>query len=355
MEKQLRSYGIITVGSVIFALSFDWFFAANAVGMGGITGLAQVLNVLFPALSVGIGTILLNVPLFLAGWKFIGFHLLASSLFSMTVSSLAMDGIALLYTFSPMDPMLASICGGAMMGAGLALGLLTGCASLLERSYTTSEPHSSKFWESEAAATLRAENRQDMVNDLLILIGQHTETASLRLYNFPDEQTALEELEKAAQEVQQETPLGAYAVEYITYISQPQRSCFEADLQIGYRRTAEQMQTIVSASSVSALGDLLEAALDGGRTELVVRMGYWQADSREKVAQEVQQVRQERGTREEAVWIVHYYPETDPVGIIEFLLKPTEEEIQAYQAEQAAAAQSDAPTESEASSTEQAP
>jgi len=122
---------------VIFALSFDWFFAANAVGMGGITGLAQVLNVLFPALSVGIGTILLNVPLFLAGWKFIGFHLLASSLFSMTVSSLAMDGIALLYTFSPMDPMLASICGGAMMGAGLGIvfsqGATTGGTDIVAR------------------------------------------------------------------------------------------------------------------------------------------------------------------------------------------------------------------------------
>ena len=125
------------MGSVIFALSFDWFFAANAVGMGGITGLAQVLNVLFPALSVGIGTILLNVPLFLAGWKFIGFHLLASSLFSMTVSSLAMDGIALLYTFSPMDPMLASICGGAMMGAGLGIvfsqGATTGGTDIVAR------------------------------------------------------------------------------------------------------------------------------------------------------------------------------------------------------------------------------
>ena len=66
-------------------------------------------------------------------------------------------------------------------------------------------------------------------------------------------------------------------------------------------------------------------------------------------------MRQERGTREEAVWIVHYYPETDPVGIIEFLLKPTEEEIQAYQAEQAAAVQSDVPTGLETSSTEQAP
>jgi len=41
LKKQLRSYGIITVGSVIFALSFDWFFAANAVGMGGITGFAM--------------------------------------------------------------------------------------------------------------------------------------------------------------------------------------------------------------------------------------------------------------------------------------------------------------------------
>ena len=129
MKKQLRSYGIITVGSVIFALSFDWFFAANAVGMGGITGLAQVLNVLFPALSVGIGTILLNVPLFLAGWKFIGFHLLASSLFSMTVSSLAMDGIALLYTFSPMDPMLASVFGGALIGLSLGMVFLQGATT----------------------------------------------------------------------------------------------------------------------------------------------------------------------------------------------------------------------------------
>ena len=48
--------------------------------------------------------------------------------------------------------------------------LLTGCASLLEREYSTSEPHSSKFWESEAAGTLRAENYQDVVNDLLLLI-----------------------------------------------------------------------------------------------------------------------------------------------------------------------------------------
>ena len=46
----------------------------------------------------------------------------------------------------------------------LALCLLTGCSSLLERTYSTAEPHSSKFWESEAAGTLRAENHQDVVD-----------------------------------------------------------------------------------------------------------------------------------------------------------------------------------------------
>ena len=53
----------------------------------------------------------------------------------------------------------------------LVMAFLTGCASLLEREYSTVEPHSSKLWESEAADTLRAENYQDIVNDLLILIG----------------------------------------------------------------------------------------------------------------------------------------------------------------------------------------
>lgn len=85
MKQFLKSYTIIALGSLAFALGFDWFFAPNQIAMGGVTGLAQVINVLIPALPVGILTIILNVPLFLAGWKLIGFHLLASSLFSMAV------------------------------------------------------------------------------------------------------------------------------------------------------------------------------------------------------------------------------------------------------------------------------
>ena len=137
MKRQWKNYGIITVGSVLFALSFDIFFASNQVAMGGITGLAQVINAVLPQFSVGMLAFLLNVPLFLAGWKFIGFHLLASSLFSLAVSSIAIDGIAALYTFPVMDPMLSCLCGGAMMGLGFGMvfsqGATTGGTDIVAR------------------------------------------------------------------------------------------------------------------------------------------------------------------------------------------------------------------------------
>ena len=214
----------------------------------------------------------------------------------------------------------------------LSLCLLTGCASLLERTYATAEPHSSKFWESEAAGTLRAENYQDIVNDLLLLIGQHTEAATLRLYNYKDDMTVAETLERATTEIQQETPMGAYAVEYITSSSQAQRGYYEIAVQISYRRTAEQIQTVVNATSSQALYSLLETALDGGAEELAVRIGYWNQDSQTQVESSMVQLREDRGLTEEPAWTVNYYPADGPVGLIEFLLVPQEGEMPAVDA-----------------------
>ena len=205
--------------------------------------------------------------------------------------------------------------------------LLTGCASLLEREYSTSEPHSSKFWESEAAGTLRAENYQDVVNDLLLLIGQHRETATLFLYNFTDDLTVADTLERAAVEIQQETPLGAYAVEFITSSAQAQHGYYEVKLQIGYRRTPEQLQAMVNATSPEALYSLLDVVLDAGGNELAVRIGYWGADGRSRVESAIQQIREDRGLTNEPRWSVNYYPaNSDSVGLVEVLLDVPPEE-----------------------------
>lgn len=208
----------------------------------------------------------------------------------------------------------------------LALCLLTGCSALLERTYSTAEPHSSKFWESEAAGTLRAENHQDVVNDLLLLVGQHRETATLRLYDFKSELAVADVLEAAAAEVQQETPMGAYAVEFITTSSYAQRGYYEVAVRIGYRRTLEQLQAVVNATSPEALYSLLAAALDEEKTELAVRMGYWGENGRTRVEEAMAQLREERELTETVPWVVNYYPAEEKPGLVEFLLDPPEPE-----------------------------
>lgn len=114
--------------------------------------------------------------------------------------------------------------------------------------------------------------------------------------------------------------MGAYAVEYITSSSQTQRGYYEVALQIGYRRTAEQIQSVVNATSTEAIYSLLETALADGRTELAVRIGYWTQDGRERVAAAVSQLREDLGLSETPSWVVNYYPADGPVGLIEFLL-----------------------------------
>lgn len=215
---------------------------------------------------------------------------------------------------------------GRLAALALALCLLTGCSALLERTYSTAEPHSSKFWESEAAGTLRAENHQDVVNDLLLLVGRHQETATLRLYDFKDDLAVADTLEEAAAEIQQETPMGAYAVEFITTSSHAQRGYYEVAVRIGYRRTLEQLQAVVNATSPEALYSLLAAALDDGKTELAVRMGYWGENGQARMEEAMAQLREERELTETIPWVVNFYPAQENPGLVEFLLDPPEPE-----------------------------
>ena len=204
--------------------------------------------------------------------------------------------------------------------------LLTGCSSLLEREYSTVEPHSSKFWESETAGTLRAENHQDVVNDLLLLIAEHRETATLKVYNFDEELAVSEMLEKASVEVQQETPLGAYAVLYITSQTKAQRGFHEVQIQIGYRRTAEQIGRIINATTPEGIYNLLAAAMDSGRSELAVRVGYWSEDAPERLGMTIRQLRKDRELEQTPPWTVNYYPNTGAAVLVEVLLDEVPEE-----------------------------
>ena len=136
-SRLARDYIWITLGAVIYSLSFDWFYVPNEIGFGGITALGMILNRLIPGLPIGTVVLVLNIPIFLLGWKLLGGHTLVSSLFAMAATSILVDLIAAAYTFPPMDSMLASVFGGLTLGVALGMifsrGATTGGTDLVAR------------------------------------------------------------------------------------------------------------------------------------------------------------------------------------------------------------------------------
>ena len=101
----------------------------NQIGFGGITGVGQIVNHFLPIAPIGGVVIVLNVPLFLLGWRLLGGHLLFSSLYAMFISSVFVDLFAALIPFQSMDPMLATIFGGLLIGLSLGVVLLQGATT----------------------------------------------------------------------------------------------------------------------------------------------------------------------------------------------------------------------------------
>lgn len=133
----LKSYTVITLSCVIYAVGFCWCYQPNSIAYGGVTGVAQIINAILPWAPIGVTVIILNTPLFLLGWWLLGGHLLVSSLYAMAVSSVILDLLNFSVTFPPMDHMLAAVFGGVTMGLSLGLifmeGSTTGGTDILAR------------------------------------------------------------------------------------------------------------------------------------------------------------------------------------------------------------------------------
>lgn len=115
-------------GSILYAAGI-YTFAGNAgFAPGGVSGLALILNHLF-GLPVGTVTLLFNIPLVAVSYKAVGRQLLIKSAKTMVISSLFLDVI---FPFIPMytgNRLMASICSGVFMGAGMALFYIRGSSS----------------------------------------------------------------------------------------------------------------------------------------------------------------------------------------------------------------------------------
>lgn len=151
--------------------------------------------------------------------------------------------------------------------------LLTGCASMLERSYTGQTVHNRVPTTEGDSSILRAEDYRDLVSAVYYVVSQGLTTGTIRLYNYTRDVDS--DLAAACLEVVQEDPLGAYAVDYIKYDYSHIVSYYEATVEVIYRRTQEQVGSIVSATGSSAIRAELREALAAFQPEAVLRISYF--------------------------------------------------------------------------------
>ncbi len=139
MGKLWHKFGWIpatVLGSAVFAFGFSVFLSPSNMNAGGISGLAQILVELTGLGSVGLYSILINLPLFILGGIKIGRRFFAGSLLGMLLSSVLID-LMVMVEPPQVEPLVSGIYGGVLCGAGLGLvfifGTSTGGSDILIR------------------------------------------------------------------------------------------------------------------------------------------------------------------------------------------------------------------------------
>ncbi|WP_448337951.1 YitT family protein [Chloroflexus aurantiacus] len=137
IARTLTDYALLTVGALLSATAVRFFLVPNQVVTGGLTGVAQLLNT-FIGTPVGVVVLILNIPLLIAGWRYLGGAVFGvRTFYTVVVMSLAIDGLAPFARPITNDPLLYSLYGGVIDGIGIGLVLrargTTGGSDILAR------------------------------------------------------------------------------------------------------------------------------------------------------------------------------------------------------------------------------
>ena len=118
----------IIFGCALFGLGFAFFLEPNDLNAGGISGLAMMLVHLTGIGTVGMVTLLMNLPLFVIGGVKVGKKFFVGSLVGLTASSLLLDAFSLLPR-PVTEPLIAALYGGLLCGIGLGIVFASGAST----------------------------------------------------------------------------------------------------------------------------------------------------------------------------------------------------------------------------------
>ena len=115
-KKIIWNLFLITVGSVICAVAVNSILIPKQFLAGGITGLAMLIHYGLPSIPLGVVYFLLNIPIFIFGWMFVGRRFFFYSIAGMVIYSLAV--LIPCPEMTIKDPLLNALTAGIITGIG---------------------------------------------------------------------------------------------------------------------------------------------------------------------------------------------------------------------------------------------
>lgn len=132
MKQSARTWAVdivlFTVGSAMVAAGLVLFTIPNDIAPGGVSGLATALAFLTPV-SVGIWTLLLNIPLIALAWWKLGFRPLSKTILTTLMLSAFIELFSRVLPPYSNNILLASVLGGVLCGIGMGVIFVRGATT----------------------------------------------------------------------------------------------------------------------------------------------------------------------------------------------------------------------------------
>jgi uncharacterized membrane-anchored protein YitT (DUF2179 family) len=115
----VRHTVLLSLGSALCAFVVNALLVPHGFLGRGFTGAALILYYRYPVLPIGVLYLLMNVPVFALGWRFVGLRFVFYSLWGMAIYSTMLHFVTLPLEID--DKMLSAVIAGGISGTGLAV------------------------------------------------------------------------------------------------------------------------------------------------------------------------------------------------------------------------------------------
>lgn len=143
-KKMIIDMLFVFAGSIIYSVAIPMFIAPAHISPGGFSGIALIFNYLLK-LPTGLMIFILNIPVFLVGYKKLGKKFIVSTVAATWTISVLLDVAEKLIKPFYGDKILCAVFGGILVGLGLGLillrGVTTGGVDVIARLVNSKKPH----------------------------------------------------------------------------------------------------------------------------------------------------------------------------------------------------------------------